>query len=106
MTKRKHQRTAGWDRMQVFWSYSVAFKKPRGKRLYWITTNAQNETEASRKAETWMAKYFPRDDWEEWVEYGISKTYSRHWGGYDETITREEYDWAVNQGLGIDPPKH
>jgi hypothetical protein len=104
MTKRKRYTPPGWDRMQVFWSYSVAFKKARGKRLYWVTTKAQNETDASRRARAWMSKYFPRDDWEDWIEYGISKSYGRFWGGYSEPITKEEYEWAVGQGLSMDPP--
>lgn len=105
MTKKVHRRFPGWDQMQVFWSYSVAFKKPRSRRLYWVPTNAQEEADASNKAATWMAKHYPHADYEELAEAGISKTYWRHWGGYEEQITKEEYEWGVQQGLGISPPK-
>lgn len=93
MTKRKSRRTPGWADQPVSWAYSVSFKKPRGKRLRWVITSSQDEVEASRQANDYMKEADPGGGF---VEYGISPTYLRHWVGYDEYITKDEYEYALN----------
>jgi hypothetical protein len=69
----------------------VAFKKPRGKRLLWISTDAQDEVKASRQAQRYVEENYPDN------EYGISRTYWRHWRGYSEPITKDEYEFALQR---------
>jgi len=89
----KHYRTPGWQQQPVFWSFSVAYKKPRGKRLSWVHTDAQDAAGASRQV----------SPTEGFIEYGVSKSFWRHWGRYNESITHEEYEAAVERGLEVSP---
>ena len=91
MTKRKPYRPPGWEAQPVSWAFSVSFKKPRGKRLLWIATEAQDEAAASRQAQAYVEKNYPDEGFR---EYGISRTYWRHWRGYSEPITKDEYEYA------------
>lgn len=100
MTRRREYMEPGWSERPVWWSYSVGFKKPRGHRLLWISTSAQTVTEASKEAAALIAKHRPGEGF---LEYGITKTYWRHFGGYDKPITKEDYDSAVKRGLRIPP---
>jgi len=99
MSKRKSYRQPGWERQPVSWAYSVAFKKPRSGRLLWVSTDKQSETEASKEAQAVMAEHHPDSDY---LEYGISKTYWRHWGGYNEQITEDEYEFALEREQALD----
>lgn len=99
MTQRKRRSQPGWEDRPVLWSYSVAFKKPRGKRLLWVSTDAQEEAEASRQANTFMDDRHPGEGF---IEYGISKTYWRDWGGYSEPIIREEYEFGVQRAMALE----
>ncbi len=100
MTRRKDYLEPGWQEQPVWWSYSVAFKRPRSGRLIWVSTSAQTVSEASREANETMGRHRPTGGY---LEYGITKTYYRHFGGYDKQITKDDYDWAVKQGLRIPP---
>lgn len=93
MTKRKEYKEPGWERQPVSWSFSVAFKKPRGKRLIWVSTESQNEVAASKEANSFMEKRYPGEGY---IEYGISKTYWRHWAHYSTPITQEDYEYALS----------
>lgn len=99
MTKRKDYKAPGWESQPVSWSYSVSFKKPRGKRLLWISTDAQDQAEASRRANMYMDE---NRSGEGFREYGISKTYWRHWGGYSEPITEDEYEFAQDRAKCVE----
>jgi len=99
MTKRKSYRAPGWEDRPVSWAYSVSFKKPRGKTLLWVSTDSQDEVEASRQAQTWIEENRPNEGF---IEYGISKTYWRHWGGYSEPIILEEYEFGLERAKAVE----
>lgn len=92
MTRRKAYRPPGWEEQPVSWSFSVAFKKPREGRLLWISTTTQDEVKASRQAQAYVDENYPG---KRFHEYGISRTYWRHWRGYSEPITKDEYEFAL-----------
>jgi hypothetical protein len=94
MTKRKPYRPPGWEDQPVSWSFSVSFKKPRGKHLLWISTDTQDEVAASRQAQAYIKKKHPGEGL---YEYGISRTYWRHWRAYSEPITKDEYEFALRR---------
>jgi hypothetical protein len=101
---RPRERTSGWERRPVDWSYSVAFKKPRSGKLMWVDSGTQDEVAASKIARALVAAKPGGSDYR---EYGLSKTYYRlwtptSWDGkpkpderWREIITKEEYTDAL-----------
>lgn len=86
---RRKYREPGWEKYPVFWSYSVAFKRPRGRKLLWINTEEQSEVKASEAALEYMVG--------EYIEYGITKAYYKFFGGYSRQITSEEYEGSEHK---------
>lgn len=90
--------TPGWSSRPVFWSYSVAFKKPRSRKLVWVHTRSTDVVEASKEAR----RLLPGDPEQAgYHEYGISKSYWRDWGGYLEPISSDEYKYGVEHGVAV-----
>lgn len=81
----------GWDpsRQPVDWSYSVAFKKPRGGKLFWVDSGLKDVVEASKAARVLVAM---KQGGGAYNEYGVSKSYWRIWDHAKESITSGEYE--------------
>lgn len=46
-----------------------------------------------------MEERYPASDY---IEYGVSKTYWRSWGGYNEAIIESEYEFALERARCLD----
>jgi hypothetical protein len=91
----------GWDpeHRPVDWFWSVAFKKPRSGKLFWVASGTKDEMAASKIARGLLVV---KHSGVGYHEYGLSKTYYRYWprssgGAQPEMITKDEYEEALRR---------